>query len=315
MRAYWLLYDYKHLIKVYKQRKFDLVLANDIETMPLAYDLAGGAKILFDAHEYYPRHFENKRSWRFFFMPFNQFLCKKYIPLADGMIAVAEGIAKEYEKHFQVKPQVITNAPAYQKIIPTRPDPNHIRIIHHGIANFSRKIENMIEMMDYLDERYSLDLMLMTPTQASKKTREYIGKLKELNHNNSKVNIIDPVRSDEIVDKIKSYDIGLFLLEPINFNYTHALPNKFFEFVQARLAVAIGPSVEMKILAEQYEFGIVSEDYQPKSLAKKIADLSVENLYQLKQRSDQAAHELNAARNKQSMLKIVRDLTSKQKFS
>ena len=165
-------------------------------------------------------------------------------------------------------------------------------------------------MMDYLDERYTLDLMLMTPTQASKKTREYIGKLKILTSNNPKVNIIDPVKSDEIVDRIKGYDIGLFLLEPITFNYAHALPNKFFEFIQARLAVAIGPSIEMKMISEQYGFGIISKDYQAKSLAEKIAGLSAEDLYQLKQKSDLAAHELNALKNQKRMLEIVTDLTS-----
>lgn len=308
IRAYWLLYDYKSLVKEYAQRRFDLILANDIETMPLACALAQEAKILFDAHEYYPRHFENKLSWRFFFMPFNQFLCKKYIPMADGMMAVAEGIAREYEKHFQVKPEVITNAPAYHEITPTRPDPNRIRIIHHGIANFSRKIESMIELMDYLDERYSLDLMLMTPTQASKKTREYIGKLKELTSNNPKVNIIEPVRSDEIVDKIQDYDIGLFLLEPITFNYAHALPNKFFEFVQARLAVAIGPSIEMEIIAQQYGCGIVSEDFSAKTLADKIAGFSAEDLYQLKLKADVAARELHSENNRKKILQIMSDL-------
>ena len=29
------------------------------------------------------------------------------------------------------------------------------------------------------------------------------------------------------------FDVGVFLLEPVNFNYANALPNKLFEFVQA----------------------------------------------------------------------------------
>ena len=49
----------------------------------------------------------------------------------------------------------------------------------------------------------------------------------------------------EIVDTIAEYDIGLFILSPINFNYYHALPNKLFEFIQARLAIAVSPSPEM----------------------------------------------------------------------
>ena len=41
------------------------------------------------------------------------------------------------------------------------------------------------------------------------------------------------------------YDVGVFLL-PASFpNQVHVLPNKLFDYIQARLAVAIGPSHEM----------------------------------------------------------------------
>ena len=49
-----------------------------------------------------------------------------------------------------------------------------------------------------------------------------------------RVRIVPPVLSHEVVSFIHQYDMGIFILEPINFNYTHALPNKLFEFVQAR---------------------------------------------------------------------------------
>ena len=40
-------------------------------------------------------------------------------------------------------------------------------------------------------------------------------------------------------------DVGVFCMPPINVNARYALPNKFFDFVQARLAVAVGPAEEM----------------------------------------------------------------------
>ena len=77
-----------------------------------------------------------------------------------------------------------------------------------------------------------------------------------------------------IVDTIAQYDIGLFLLSPANFNYYHALPNKLFEFVQARLAVAIGPSPEMARIVNDHDLGIVAPDFEPTTMAAHLNALT-----------------------------------------
>ena len=55
----------------------------------------------------------------------------------------------------------------------------------------------------------------------------------------------------ELPRMANDYDVGLYLLPPTNFNQRYALPNKFFEFIQGRLAIAIGPSPEMAKLVER----------------------------------------------------------------
>ena len=50
-------------------RRFDVILANDAEVLPLAARLAReqGARLVFDAHEYAPRELEDNLKWRIFF--------------------------------------------------------------------------------------------------------------------------------------------------------------------------------------------------------------------------------------------------------
>jgi len=104
--AYALLHDYKTYVAPLRERKFDIIIANDIEALPMAFDIAGKhSKVFFDAHEYAPRHFEDRLYWRIFFQRFNTALCRKYIPLTAGMSTVGVGLANEYEKHFGVKPK------------------------------------------------------------------------------------------------------------------------------------------------------------------------------------------------------------------
>lgn len=291
-KAYHLLYGQK----LSMDSKFDLIIANDVEALPLAFQLRGNAKIVFDAHEYAPRHFENKLSWRIFFQGFNTFLCHKYIPQTDGMITIGEGIAKEYEKHFGVKPTIITNAPPFHLLAPRNATDQKIKLIHQGIANPSRKLELMFEMMNYLDDRFQLDLMLMEPTFSSGK--KYLEQLKTMASRRKRINFVAPRSTDELIPALNEYDIGIVLIPPVNFNYRNTLPNKFFECIQARIALAIGPIPEMKKITEQYNIGVVSEDFSPKALAAKLSSISIEALNTMKRNTSAVAENLNAEKNK-----------------
>lgn len=308
--AHHTLYDFPALRQQLKSRSFDLIIANDIETLPLAIRIKKNEKILFDAHEFAPRHFEDKLSWRIFFQAFNKYLCRKYLPLADRMITIGEGLAKEYAKYYPVHPVVITNANYYFELSPNHPDPKNIRLIHHGAANPSRQLEIMIEMMDYVDKRFTLDLMLLTPTIANKKTRAYLDTLRKRAEQNPRIKIVDPVRSDQVVQAIHQYDIGVFLIRPINFNYANGLPNKLFDFVQARLAIAVGPTPEMASLVKKYDLGVVSKEFTPQSLAQLINELTPEKVFYHKQQSEKAARAVSAENNQKILKELVAQLVN-----
>ena len=157
-------------------------------------------------------------------------------------------------------------------------------------------------MMDYLDKRFILDLMLV-PSD-----KRYHKKLKNLANSRSNVKIIDPVPMKNIVNFISSYDIGLYILEPTNFNNGMALPNKIFEFIQARLAIAIGPSPEMKKIVKKYNLGVISDDYNAKSLASKLNSLNYTDILKFKSSADVAAKELNSENNVNLILNTVKEL-------
>jgi hypothetical protein len=295
--AYWLFHDYRYLNKQLAGHKFDLVFANDIDTLPLAFFLAPNAKIILDAHEYAPRHFENNRIWKIFFQPFYIHLCKKYIPKTTAMLTVGEGLANEYKKNFGVNPVIISNATRYVETAPSPLQPNRIRLIHHGIANPSRRLELMLEMMEHLDDRFTLDLILMTSDYASAQTKNYIEGFKEQATKDPRIKILPAVKSHDVVNTINAYDIGVFLIPPINFNYANTLPNKLFDFIQARLGIAIGPTPEMAAIVNRYRNGVVAPDFEPKTLAGKLMQLTMEDVAVFKSRSGVAAQELNAEKN------------------
>ena len=283
---YWRIDSVRDALSSLASYPFDLILANDPDTWPLAHVLARKtrARLLFDAHEYAPRELEDLLSWRLTKQAYRTALCRRYLPEADGMITVCNGIADEYARVFGItRPHVVMNTPSLQKLVPSTTSPDHVRMVHHGGASRSRRIETMIRMMDRLDARFTLDLILV-PTDAS-----YLKELRAIAQGNPRVRFPDPVAMPEIPAKLNSYDLGLYLLDPNSFNNRHALPNKLFEFVQARLAVAIGPSPEMAHLVKNHQLGVISSDFSPEALAASLNALTPSQIDGFKTASHRAA--------------------------
>jgi len=287
---YWNNIHVKHVLSQIGTEQFDLVIANDWETLPLAACLPN-ARIVFDAHEYSPREFEDSWKWRLLRQPYIHYIMKRYLHNVDAMITVCSGIAAEYQREFQINSTVITNAPFSQPLKPQPTDPTRIRMIYHGVAGPSRSIEDAIEVMRLLDARFSLDMILIPGCEA------YIRKIKKLAASNEKIRFIPPVDAQEIPTLCNQYDLGFFPLRPTNFNYRFALPNKFFEFLQARIPVVTSPLPEMARIINQYSCGVIARDYDPKTMAAQLNSLTTLEIDQMKKNADKAANEYNAEQN------------------
>lgn len=278
----------------------DLVIANDLSALPLAIRVADGAPVIFDAHELSTEEHAQIRWWRMFVAPHADALLRDSLPRTAGMMTVSSGIASAYAERYGVAPLVVTNAPPQSGLEPSRVDPP-IRLIHHGIAVAERRLELMIEAMDMLDDRFTLDLMLV-PSQP-----RYMSRLQRLAAVRPRVRVLDPIPQRSIVGWCNDYDMGVFVLPPHNGNQLHVLPNKLFEFIQARLAVVVGPSPEMARVVREHDCGLVTHDFTPQSLADALSSLTPANVAAYKRHADRAAARLNAEQNRAAVLTLVAD--------
>ncbi|MFM7854860.1 MAG: glycosyltransferase, partial [Flammeovirgaceae bacterium] len=238
------------------------------------------------------------------FQPLNLDICHKYIERTVAMTTIGRGIAQEYKNNFPCDPIVINNATWY-KNIPQSKVSESIRIIHHGGATVSRHLENMIEMMKYLDNRFTLDLMLVVPELASSQTKKYIAKLKRLAKSDPRISFVPAVKSHEVINRINKYDLGIIIVPSVNFNYANGLPNKLFEFIQAKLAVCVGPIPEIAEIVRNYDIGIVFENFDPKTVATRLSSITKERLIEFKHNTLRAASELTAESNSEVFNRIV----------
>ncbi|TLD81364.1 capsular biosynthesis protein [Helicobacter sp. MIT 11-5569] len=303
--VYWNLPQVKSAEEILKDKEFDIIIAHNEESLPLVLKYKKNAKVIVDMHEYAPKEFEHSFWWRFYFAPYKHYLCQTYLPKADYVYTVNQGFAEEYQKNYGIKCGVITSAAYYFAPPPQlfAQDSKNIKLIYHGIASPERGIEEMIKTMDYVDSRFSLDLMLVATYH-----QDYFQILKDMTENRKNVRIIPPVSFEEIIPFSSTYDIGFYILQPKNYNGFYALPNKFFEFIQARLAIAIGPNPEMARLVKQYNLGIISKDFTPESMAEELNKLTKEQILHYKENANQTAKILNAEREREKILGIIEEI-------
>jgi hypothetical protein len=291
--------------KTYKKLKlseFDIIVVHNIELLPISLEIKSiKTKILFDAREYYVNNFDDQYKWKILVKPFMYYLTKNFMTKCDWVITVSDGLSRAYKKNFNIDSTVVMSLANYIDLEPVINNNDKIKIIHHGIASKSRQIERMIYMMDHVDERFQLDLMLI---KGNLKYWKFLNKLVSERKN---VNLLTPVSFSEIVPFTNNYDIGLFLCYPSNFNLKHALPNKFFEFIQARLLIAIGPSIEMKKIVDEYNIGIVADNFEPETLAKKLNSLNSDTINLIKNNTHNAAKLLNSNKVFKDLYNILTD--------
>lgn len=285
----------------------DIFHANDWDTLPVAGEAAKqtNAKLLFDAHEYAPLELENRPLWKLTMRPAITYFIKKYSAQIDASVTVASRISERYSKEFGLKPIDILNTPERIEI-PLQPfDSNQIRLVHHGGAIPDRRLELMIETLALCDSRFSLHFMLI-PTNSS-----YLNKLKRLAEDlvPGRISFHEPVPPEEIVRRISEYDIGFCLIAPTNYNYLVSLPNKFFDYIMAGLAVCIGPSPSMVEIAERYGLGCIAPSFDPQDVAQTLNQVTKDQISNMWAASHKAAREINAEREMEKLVKVYDHLS------
>jgi len=300
---YWGLYDFLPIIEILKRKDFNLIIANDVETLPLVFNIFKNTKVILDTHEYAPRHFADQFTWRFFFQRYNEYLCRKYLKKCNKIITVSDGVANEYRKNYGVKLEVITNAVNYTELKPSDVDERNIKIVTHGLANKNRRLEHMIKVMDYADDRFHFDLMLVP---VDNKYYKYLEKISSKRRN---VSLIPPVKIQEIISFTNKYDLSFLIFKPFTINFKYGLGNKTFESLQARLGIITGESPEPQAnIVNKYGCGLVTKSFEPKEIASELNKLTANDIKEFKNRADIAARELTAERNMKKLGNIVRDL-------
>lgn len=278
---------HRHLLGVLPRGTYDVVLANDADTVPLALALQPRGGVHADLHEYAPRQHEDSARWRYFVAPYYRWLVSRYVTACPSVTTVGQGLADQYAEEYGVHARVVVNAAPYHEASPG-PVGEPLRLVHSGGAMRVRELERMIHGVEAASADVTLDLYLV-PTDAA-----YHAELAELAAASRRVTLHEPVAADRLVETLAAYDVGVYVLPPSGFNAENALPNKVFDFVQARLGLVVGPSPEMARLVRDHGLGAVTDGFTSADLATTLAGITADDVRRWKAASHTAARELSA---------------------
>jgi len=272
-------------------REFDVVVANEARALPLAYRVEGSPRVWCDLHEWAPEERTHVLSWRLLVAPFMNWLCAQYLPRVDAATTVNASIGQMYLERYGVATEIVRNArPFVPELTPVPEDPSTIRLVHSGGAVPGRNLEAIIDAVDLLGDGYTLDLFLVPSRQADAYWRQVLRRIEQ----SPRTTLHDAVAPGDLPAALNPHDLGVYLLPPHTPNHRLMLPNKFFDFVQARLGFVYGPSIETDRLILENGLGVIAAGYAAQDLADAIRKLSRSQIEGFKQATDAVAEQMSS---------------------
>ena len=292
--------------------RYRVIYCNDVDTLPIGVAAARAnrsAKIILDLHEYATREVAAGFDWTWERKPVVTRILKSLARHAHGTVTVAESFAPLMKKEFGMRrPIVVHNAPDLVPLAPRQPHADgRIHLIHHGLAARARELERLIQAVAAADQRFVLHFML---TGAP----EYIAELKQLAATTCADRVVfeETVKPAEIVAAISRYDMGVYILPPHSFNDLHAMPNKFFDFIGAGLAVAVAPSVNMAGIAREHGIGWVADDFTPAAFTQMLNTITLDQIETRRAASLKLRETLNGRTEMSKLVALVERVAARK---
>lgn len=288
-------YNRTELVRTLRENpdlKPDLIIAHNYYTADIADALAkaSGAKVVIDAHEYSPGEYAYDAAWVRNERPYVVEIEGHYMRKADLVVAVSDGIAEMLNRDYEVKrPVLAIRSIPFRNLQPFRAVGERIKVLYHGDISRGRFIHDAIESMQWW--RPEFDLVLRGGGDP-----DYIASLiaqaRALNVDH-RVQIEPPVAFNDIVPAANRADIGYFSSDNFSAQADYVLPNKFFEYIQAGLALCVTDLKEMRRVTQQFNLGKLIPRHSAREIADTINSFTRENIEEYKWAALQAAEVLN----------------------
>lgn len=256
--------------------KKDVLLSNDLDTLLPNFLISRifSKKLVYDSHELFtevPELIDRptiKNTW----LSIEKFI----FPRLKNVYTVNASIASIYKKKYNVDVEIIRNiAPLFENesldiALSKKVKGNKKMLILQGSGiNMDRGAEEAVTMMQYLE---NVVLYVIGSGDVFDKLKELVKTLKL----EDKVFIKNRMSYQELMEYTKIADLGLSLDKGTNLNYEYSLPNKVFDYIQAKTPLLVSNRKEIASLVLDNNIGLVVENLDPEKLAQVIKNIFID---------------------------------------
>lgn len=284
-----------------------LVLCHDYFTADIGLMIAhySKASIVVDCHEYACGQYVHIPGWTKWHRPYVAALQDFYLKQADAVTVICEGIGDLIKKDHALEcPVHVVRSTPFYEAQSFRPTGETITVLYHGEIFASRGIHVAIRSMQYWRPEFRILL----------RGNADVGYLDELKAIAKEVGVEDRLTIEpavpfaDIISAANKADIGYFVHEDLSAQRRFTLPNKFFEYMMAGLALCVSDLPEMARLVKQYEAGQLVNNCDPKAIADIMNRFDRPMIDRMKKHSLEAAKTLNWEIEKQHMLTLYESI-------
>jgi glycosyltransferase involved in cell wall biosynthesis len=290
--VYWRLNPrFAALKEIAARQHVDFWIANDWSSLPIALEIerTTGTPFGYDTHELAIDEYAQNPRWRLALRPVVAAIEEAGIRKAAFVTCVSDGIADRLMSAYDLvqRPIVVRNTPIYQQAT-FRPTGSPIRVLYHGVIAPGRALEACIASVPRWRPEFTLTLR--GPGDGG-----YLAFLRQCAASSGagdRITFADPVPMTQLVSQALDFDVGLFVIKGHSLQNRYVLPNKFFEYTMAGLALCVSDLPEMRKLALQKRLGHLVETPTPEAIAQAINALDREMIDTFKTNALAAAGEL-----------------------
>ncbi len=237
--------------------------AEDLYTLPLALWLRyrrGAQAVVYDARELY--FALSSLAHRPVIQQFWQWLERRCLPYVDGLLVSGERDLQAMQRQYQQLPDqtlVLRNVPPYRQEGATNRLRQHFQlppdvpiVVYQGVLLPGRGIEKIIAALPLLPNWFFAIIGAGPEESTVRRYAERYGVA-------DRCLFPGAVPYDELLEWTASADVGVALIEPRSYSYELALPNKLFEYCQARIPVLATRLPAMQEVIDTYNLGLTIE--------------------------------------------------------
>ena len=284
-------------ILIFLVKKNNILLSNDLDTLTPNYFVSKLKRIplVFDSHELFSelpsvQGRYSQKVWRF--------LEGWLVPKQKDFFTVSDSIANWFYEKYNMKPIVLKNFPFFKNS--TFKEAQHKYILYQGALNKGRGLLALIEAMQTIE----IPLKIAGEGPFKSIIKEKIVELELEN----KITLLGNVEPEKLVSLTENASLGISLEEDLGLSYRYSLPNKLFDYIQAKTPVLVTYLPEIKNVVETYKVGEIIEDHSPKSISKGINKILTKGKESYKVNLEKASKELIWENQESVLLSVFKSI-------